>query len=89
MGGGNRGRLILAPIGTTNHLTIAAQIDPDLRPYHLICEVHADHLRGWLIRTADGEWALLTSAGEKWTERPLVARKVIAAADAAGIRLPW
>lgn len=85
----NRGRLTLAPIGTTAHLAFAACHDPDLAGRHLIAEIHTDHLRGWLVRNDDGEWCILASAGEKWTERPLVLRKVLAAAQEAGIDLPY
>lgn len=84
----NRGRVSLAPLGTTPHLEFAVRNDPTLRKYALICEVHSDHLRGWLVRNTLGSYCLLASIGAAWTLRPLLPRKVTAAADAAGIALP-
>lgn len=81
------GRLELKPLGSTPHLTFAARNDPDLKGRTLYAEAHIDHLRGWLVRNDDGEWCLLASGGGKWTERALIARKVNAAAEAAGINL--
>ena len=80
-------RLELKPLGTTPHLTFAARNDPDLTERKLYAEAHIDHLRGWLVRNDDGEWSLLASGGNKWTERALIARKVLAAAQAAHIDL--
>lgn len=87
MTGANRGRLTLNPLGTTAHLTLAARNDPALQARQLYAEAHSDHLRGWLVKNADGEWCLLASAGTKWSERPLVARKAEAAAKICGIKL--
>jgi len=84
----NRGRLTLAPLGTTPHLVFIAGNDPALADWGLIAEAHAGHLRGWLVRNDDGAWAILASAGSAWTARPLPTGKVIAAAKEACIDLP-